>query len=89
MRLYSIFDRKLKEYGQVVQMNNDEAVKRSLRDGLRGTKSLVEKYPDDFDLYVLGEMDLESGVITPCAPMLVENISSIVSPAEEVSSEDR
>ena len=77
--MYALFDRKLREYGQLVQSNNDEAVKRNLRDGLTGTNSIVEKHPSDFDLYCLGEFDTESGVITPASvPKLVVNVDSLI-----------
>ena len=54
MKLYALFDRKLREYGQLVQSNNDEAVKRNLRDGLTGTNSIVEKTSVGFRFVLSG-----------------------------------
>lgn len=79
MLLFSLFDRKLREYAQLVQANNAESVKRALLDGVRGSKSLVEKYPQDFDLMELGEFDVETGVILPRqVPLFIDNLGSLL-----------
>lgn len=84
MQLFSLFDRKMREYGQIVQANNAEACKRALCDGVRGTKSLVEKHPDDFDLYRLGEFDTDTGVIKATGvPVLVCNVGELINVAVE------
>jgi len=78
MRVYSIFDRKLKEYGQLVTQRNDEAVRRSLVDGVRGSGSTLEKHPQDFDIMVLGEFDPETGVLITMTPQLVANVGDVL-----------
>jgi len=76
MQLYAIFDRKLKEFGQtVVAERNSSAFLRNVVDGVkRAEGSLMHSHPEDFDVYVLGEIDRETGQITAQAPRLVENV---------------
>lgn len=80
MRIYSLFDRKLKEFGALVVMNNDEAVKRALGESLRsGQAGLLSSHPEDFDLKCLGVIDVERGKITPEEiPALVVNCAELI-----------
>lgn len=84
MRIYSLFDRKLREYGQLVMMNNDEAVKRALAESLPQSQgTTLAKYPEDFDLMYLGEIDVTTGVIErSMVPVLVINVAGLI-PIEE------
>lgn len=78
MVIYSLFDRKLKEYGPLVVSNNDAAVRRALIDGVPGSGSTIAKYPEDFDLMCLGLFDAETGKIVAEAPRLVDNVGSLL-----------
>lgn len=79
MRIYSLLDLKVKEYGQLVLMPNDEAVKRALRDMRNGGQTTLQKYPEDFNLMVLGEFDPETGLLVPLeVPQLVDNVKTII-----------
>jgi len=79
MQVFSLFDRKLREYGALVLANNAEAVKRALVDGVRGTGSLVEKHPEDFDLMELAMFDTDSGIIIGAkVPILVDNVGTLL-----------
>lgn len=81
MNIYSLFDRKLREYGPLVLANNDASVCRALCDGIPGTQSTIAKYPDDFDLMLLGAFDSDTGQIAPeVIPRLVDNVASILPP---------
>lgn len=87
MRVYSLLDRKLREYGGLVQANNGDAVKRALVDGLKGSNSLVEKHPEDFDLMEVGEFDTDTGLLSGTSsgvPMLIENVGALIFPPGEV-----
>lgn len=65
MNVYSLFDRKLRMFGQLVLERNDFSVQRALVDGLRGAPdSLMAKHPEDFDLYHVGIFDEEAGKVT-------------------------
>lgn len=83
MRVYSLLDRKLREYGNLVQANNSEAIKRALVDGLKGTGSLIEKHPEDFDLMEVGSFNVETGELIGIGiPQLIENVGSLIFPPE-------
>lgn len=85
MRVYSLLDRKLREYGALVQANNAEAVQRGLVDGLKGSNSLVEKHPEDFDLMEVGTFDTDTGLIGGTdsgVPMLIVNVGQLIFPPE-------
>lgn len=81
MKIYSLFDRKVREFLALVVCPNDESCVRALRESLVGSASTVTKYPADFDLMCLGEFDVETGVIVPVVPALfVKDIASILRP---------
>lgn len=80
MRIYSLLDTKLKEFGGLVLGANDEIVKRALREGVPVGSSL-EKYPEDFNLYVVGDFDATTGVLSPIQPQLVDNVKVILYPS--------
>lgn len=89
MNVYSLFDRKLRQYGQLVLERNDFGVQRSLHDGvLAQPESLLGKHPEDFDLYQLGEFDPESGLLQDGPiPRLVCNVLDIVMTPPKLSRE--
>jgi len=83
MNIYSLYDRKLREFGPLVVSNNDESVVRALREGLPGSGGTVNKYPEDFDLMCLGALDVDTGLIVPeRVPLLVVNVRSALTPPE-------
>lgn len=80
MKVYSLFDRALREFGGLVVMNNDESVIRAALDSLeqaRG-KGPMGKYPADFDLMCLASFDVETGEFTPERSRLVVNLGSLL-----------
>jgi hypothetical protein len=82
MRVYSVFDRKLREYGQLITARNDLYIMRSLEDFLASSKQeMMAKYPADFDLFELASFDPESGVVeATMPPRLVANLEELVQP---------
>lgn len=65
MKIYSIKDVGT-GFGQVFTANNDYMATRLLTDTVNGPQpSLITQYPKDFSLYLLGEMNQDSGIITP------------------------
>lgn len=78
MKVYSILDRKLKEYGPLFLSRNDDAVRRAVVDGFRGSNSVMEKHPDDFDLYEVGVFNHDTGELIGCSPVLVFTLGAIL-----------
>lgn len=78
-KVYSIFDRKLLQFGALVVDVNDYSVQRSLLDAVRSTPdSLMSKHPDDFDLYYLGEFEEGLGVLEIVPKKMVCNVAELV-----------
>lgn len=82
MNVYSMFDRKLRQYGQLILDRNDFSVQRMCADGLKGAPdSLPAKHPGDFDLYEVGKFNDESGLLVAPEgeiPRLVCNLLDLV-----------
>lgn len=58
-------DRKAKSFGAPMVFQNTEIATRMARTLMEhnGQQSDLEKYPEDFDLYLIGEFDTELGTI--------------------------
>jgi len=78
VKLYSFLDKKMSLYGPVMMGHNDGQMSRTIVESFRGSKHLVEKYPEDFDLYEVGEFSEQSGVIVS-AVRFVSNASVFLS----------
>lgn len=59
MKFYSIYDKKAKQFSDPVLCVNDDVAKRMMQQTL--SKSM---FPEDYDLYQIGEFDIDSGFIT-------------------------
>lgn len=81
MNVYSLLDRKLRQYGALALERNDFGIQRGIADGVRQQPdAMLARHPEDFDLYQVGEFDDESGVVVPVTPpRLVVNVAELVS----------
>lgn len=80
MKVFTLYDRKVGEYGALVVSSTDEAVVRALKDGIPVT-STEGKYPDDFDLVCVGEFDAVTGELQGLKmPRVVYRLSAILRP---------
>lgn len=65
MKLYAVRDIAAGSFGQPLQFVNDDLAKREAHATvLRGDNDFA-RYPSSFEVYRLGEMDTDSGVISP------------------------
>jgi len=83
VRLYGIFDRKMREYGQLMQCPNDETACRLVVDGIRGAPdSVIARHPGDFELRCVGQFDPQLGVLEQGSgePRLVEEVHVLIVP---------
>lgn len=63
--MYSVYDRKLREYSQIVLSPNYGAVARSLQMGVRQNReTIMAQYPSDFELHKLGTFNTTTGELT-------------------------
>lgn len=58
--IFALFDRKVREYGPPLVAANVPSMYRELRRSIQ-PGSMLEKYPEDFDLQKFGVMDTETG----------------------------
>lgn len=65
VQLFAIFDRKVREYGNILAAPNKDVIMRDVQVGVVGSGSLMEKYPEDFELHHLGSFDRITGEIMP------------------------
>jgi len=63
MQMYSLLDKKAMTYGGILLAAADGHVARVIQERFTGSGDTVEKYPEDFDLYSLGEYSMDTGVI--------------------------
>lgn len=78
VKVYSVLDRKVREFGQLLLSANDESMERTVRDVVSGSGTMMEKYPEDFDLHVVGSFNTETGELARSAPQLVGNVALIL-----------
>lgn len=79
MLLYVIKDLKCDFTGNIYQFANDETAVRALPFLMRGNELMV-KYPQDFELFKIGEFDYRSGIINAFnVPEFVANMPNVES----------
>lgn len=70
VRLYSIRDKK-SGYLPPTSDINDETAIRNFYFACQTRDQMFMAFPDDYDLYFVGEYETESGIINSCNPMFV------------------
>lgn len=78
--LYSIQDARAAcfAFGVFTARTTGEA-ERMFETSVKDDKTVFNKYPEDFQLYKIGEMDQSLGVVTPLSPIqLVASASHFV-----------
>lgn len=67
-KLYSIYDRKAAYYLPVFQMRSHADAERQFSEIVTNSDTPISKYPADYDLVCIGEINLESAQIVPNYP---------------------
>lgn len=80
-KYFAIYDKKSQHYSQLFPAPTFGAAERSFRDLVSQPDSQHSKYPDDFALYYILELDDEEASVTSVAspPQLVTEASALVS----------
>lgn len=73
--VFSLLDRKTREFGQLILAHNEESMERLIIDTCKGTGNMIDKYPEDFDLFKVGEFESETGFLESGTPQLVGNVA--------------
>lgn len=61
LRLYSIYDSKAEQFSPPQVYHNDMLALRAFEGIVNDDKMLIKKYPEDFTLYYVGNLDDSSG----------------------------
>lgn len=86
--LYSLKDNKAGCFNTIIAESRKQEVIRSLRTTVNTAGSAINMYPEDFDLFKLGEVDIESGIIKPCNPEYIIGCYELVDRKSKVSREE-
>ena len=65
LKVFSIRDAKAEVFNSPFFQKSYGEAERNFRQLVTDEKSMVSKYPEDFDLYYLGDYDDNTGVIEP------------------------
>lgn len=68
-KIYAAYDRKAQYYLPCFQQRSDAEAIRAFTEAVINSESNVSKYPAEYDLVLLGQMDMETGEITPQWPV--------------------
>lgn len=68
LKIYAIRDNKVSVYRTPFFNENVQDALRGLQITANDGQSQIFHFPGDFDLYQLGELNVITGVITPCEP---------------------
>lgn len=68
--VFSVFDILTKAHSTPFFAPHPGSALRSFEELARDEKSTVAKHPHDFELYQIGEFDIDSGVLTPVSPLI-------------------
>lgn len=66
--IFSIYDRKAQYYLPPFTARSEADALRTFNEAVVSSETPISQYPADFDLLVLGTVDLESGELTPERP---------------------
>lgn len=83
--LYAVFDRATNTFSSPIMSQNEQMMKRSLRDLhlSEAAKHPLEqhqyvRYPDSFDVYFVGEYETDTGAVAGAAPVRIFGMSEFV-----------
>lgn len=80
MQVYSLFDRASSAFGGPVLAVNDALMRRSLSELLvedQG-RSNLSRYPDEFDVYLIGTFDTDTGALVAQAPQHLCRVAELL-----------
>lgn len=73
-----IKDRAIDAYMQPFFVQHRNQAIRGLQDEVNREGSELGKHPEDYDLYLLGEWDEQTGKTIPCDPLLISRAQDLV-----------
>jgi len=64
-KVFSIRDAKAQMYNQPFFQRTHGEAERNFQQLVKDEKSMISKFPDDYDLYFIGEYDDNAGTLKP------------------------
>lgn len=61
MRLYSYYDKQAETFSQPIVQHTDGLAIRNFQEAVNNPDMVFSKFPDDFELYYLGDIDDSTG----------------------------
>lgn len=79
LKVYSIRDRKTEVYNTPFFQKSHGEAERSFTSMSMDTKSTINMYPEDYDLYYIGEYDTDKGLLIPLdSPLHVSKAIEVI-----------
>lgn len=83
LKVYSIRDAKAEVYNAPFYKGTHGEAERDFRTAVNDEKSFLSQYPDDFDLYYIGDFDQNTGLVTSLdTPMHIIKAIACVKPKQ-------
>lgn len=76
-KVFAVYDLKAGQYLPLFQANTYGVAERSFGEAVNSKDHQFSKYPEDYRLMHLGDLDTESGLIEPCQPVLVATAEQV------------
>lgn len=77
LKLFALRDSATNQYGNVMTFVAPGQALRTIADEMRNNESPLGKHPSDFEIYELGEYDVETGMIEPQTPRSVARLADL------------
>ena len=76
--LFSVFDAKAAAFNAPFTAPSFGVAERNFHTEVTNTDSFINKYPEDYSLFVIGEMDTDTGMLTSRPPEAIVTASSLL-----------
>lgn len=77
LKIFAIYDRKAGTYGQPFALQSRGVALRTLQSWVSDPASFFAKFPDDFELYEIGEFNQMDGSIVSMKPDFVGRAADV------------
>lgn len=85
LQVFSVLDRGASAHGPILCAVNETMMRRAMVEMIvadRGQSNL-SRYPDEFDVYLIGEFDTDNGVLVGRQPEMKFRVAELVKAKEE------
>lgn len=87
MKLFAVKDNKVNVFKAPMRFVNVNEFVRAHIYAAKNPQTELAQYPADFDLYEVGSMNDETGVLEPVNPVFIANLGQLVTVARNAASQ--